>query len=294
MTIQEKTIFSMWSENTPAAVVKDKETIVFETKDCFNNQLLGEDAVLDALDWNAINPATGPVFIEGAMPGDVLKVSILDIEVGPVGTMAAIPNDGVLGKDFRKSVLKKIPVKNGTAEFSPEIRIPCKPMIGVIGVAPENGAIPCGEPGSHGGNMDNTRITAGSVLYLPVFHEGALLAMGDVHACMGDGEIMVTGLEIPAKITVKAEVLKGVSITDPMLETEEACYTISSDRELEKAIYKAVSDMNQIVMKKLDMSFEEAGMLLSAMGNLQFCQVVDPKRTVRMEMKKTVLKDLGF
>ena len=115
MTIQEKTIFSMWSENTPAAVVKDKETIVFETKDCFNNQLLGEDAVLDALDWNAINPATGPVFIEGAMPGDVLKVSILDIEVGSVGTMAAIPNDGVLGKDFRKSVLKKIPVKNGTA-----------------------------------------------------------------------------------------------------------------------------------------------------------------------------------
>lgn len=294
MNIQEKTIFAMWSENTPAAVVKDRENIVFETKDCFNNQLLGEDAVLDALDWNAINPATGPVFIEGAMPGDVLKVSILDIEVGPVGTMAAIPNDGVLGKDFRKSVLKKIPVKNGTAEFSPEIRIPCKPMIGVIGVAPENGAIPCGEPGSHGGNMDNTRITAGSVLYLPVFHEGALLAMGDVHACMGDGEIMVTGLEIPAKITVKAEVLKGVSITDPMLETEEACYTISSDRELEKAIYKAASDMNQIVMKKLDMSFEEAGMLLSAMGNLQFCQVVDPKRTVRMEMKKTVLKDLGF
>lgn len=294
MTIQEKTIFSMWSENTPAAVVKDKETIVFETKDCFNNQLLGEDAVLDALDWNAINPATGPVFIEGAMPGDVLKVSILDIEVGSVGTMAAIPNDGVLGKDFRKSVLKKIPVKNGTAEFSPEIRIPCKPMIGVIGVAPENGAIPCGEPGSHGGNMDNTRITAGSVLYLPVFHEGALLAMGDVHACMGDGEIMVTGLEIPAKITVKTEVLKGVSITDPMLETEEACYTISSDRDLEKAIYKAVSDMNRIVMKKWNMSFEEAGMLLSAMGNLQFCQVVDPKRTVRMEMKKTVLNNLGF
>lgn len=294
MTIQDKTIFAMWSENEPVAVVKDQEIIVFETKDCFNNQLLGEDAVLDELDWNAINPATGPVYIEGAMPGDILKVSILDIQTGPVGTMAAIPNDGVLGKDITKSVLKKIPVKDGIAEFSPEIRIPCKPMIGVIGVAPKDGAVPCGEPGSHGGNMDNTRIAAGATLYLPVFHEGALLAMGDVHACMGDGEIMVTGVEIPARITVKAEVLKGISISDPMLEDEESCYTISSDQALEKAIYIAVSDMTQIVMKKLDMSLEEAGMLLSAMGNLQICQVVDPKRTVRMEMKKTVLKDLGF
>lgn len=89
-------------------------------------------------------------------------------------------------------------------------------------------------------------------------------------------------------------VLKGKSISDPMLENEEACYTISSDENLENAIYKAVSDMTQIVMKQLHMSLEEAGMLLSAMGNLEFCQVVDPKRTVRMEMKKTVLKSLGI
>lgn len=294
MKISGKTIFTMSADNVPAATVKDKDVIVFETKDCFNNQLLGEDAVLDELDWNAINPATGPVLVEDAMPGDVLKVSILDIQVAPVGTMAAIPDNGVLGKDITGSVLKKIAVKDGIAEFSADIKIPCKPMIGVIGVAPKEGSIPCGEPGSHGGNMDNTRIAAGSVLYLPVFHEGALLAMGDVHACMGDGEIMVTGLEIPAEVTVKVEVLKGKSISDPMLENEEACYTISSDENLENVIYKAVSDMTQIVMKQLHMSLEEAGMLLSAMGNLEFCQVVDPKRTVRMEMKKTVLKSLGI
>lgn len=292
MKISGETIFAMSAENKPAAVVKDQDVVVFETKDCFNNQLLGEDAVLDELDWNAINPATGPVFVEGAMPGDVLKVSILDIQVAPVGTMAAIPDNGVLGKDITHSALKKIEVKEGLAYFSPDITISCKPMIGVIGVAPKEGTIPCGEPGSHGGNMDNTRIAAGSVLYLPVFHEGALLAMGDVHACMGDGEIMVTGLEIPAEVTVKIEVLKGLSITDPMLENEDSCYTISSDKNLENAIYKAVSDMNHIVMKQLHMSLEEAGMLLSAMGNLEFCQVVDPKRTVRMGMKKTVLKRL--
>ena len=131
--------------------------------------------------------------------------------------------------------------------------------------------------------MDNTKIKAGATLYLPVFHEGALLAMGDVHACMGDGEIMVTGLEIPAEVTVTLEVLKGISIDNPMLEDSEACYT---------AVYTAVKAMTDILMRELGMSLEDAGMLLSAMGNLQFCQVVDPKRTVRMEMKKTVLKKL--
>lgn len=292
MKIQGKTVFAMSGSNEPAARVTSGTKITYVTKDCFNDQLSAEDAVLDELDWSAINPATGPVWIEEAEPGDVLKVSIETIQVADCGIMAAIPENGVLGGLIKESRLKKIPVKDGVAEFSPEIKIPCRPMIGVIGVAPAEGAIPCGEPGSHGGNMDNTRIGAGSILYLPVFHKGALLAMGDVHACMGDGEIMVTGVEIPAEITVTVEVLKGISIENPMLEDEEACYTIASDRVLEKAVYAAVSAMNGIVMKQLAMSFEDAGMLLSAMGNLQFCQVVDPKRTVRMEMKKTVLKQL--
>ena len=207
--------------------------------------------------------------------------------------MAAIPGNGVLGELVKENALKHIRVRDGIAEFSPGIRIPCSPMIGVIGVAPAGEeAIPCGEPGSHGGNMDNTRIGAGTVLYLPVFQEGALLAMGDVHACMGDGEIMVTGLEIPAEVDVQVEVLKGVSIRNPMLETEEACYTIASDEDLEKAVFSAVYDMTQVVMRQLNMPLEEAGMLLSAMGNLQFCQVVDPKRTVRMEMKRSVLRNM--
>ena len=116
--------------------------------------------------------------------------------------------------------------------------------------------------------------------------------MGDVHACMGDGEIMVTGLEIPAEVTVTLEVLKGISIDNPMLEDGEACYTIASHENVETAVYTAVKAMTDILMRELGMSLEDAGMLLSAMGNLQFCQVVDPKRTVRMEMKKTVLKKL--
>ena len=293
MRVEGQAVYAMRGKNRPGWKVKSGSELTFVTRDCFDNQLLEEDARLEGLDWDAINPATGPVWIEGALPGDVLKVTIREIRVAELGTMAAIPGNGVLGELVKENALKHIRVRDGIAEFSPGIRIPCSPMIGVIGVAPAGEeAIPCGEPGSHGGNMDNTRIGAGTVLYLPVFQEGALLAMGDVHACMGDGEIMVTGLEIPAEVDVQVEVLKGVSIRNPMLETEEACYTIASDEDLEKAVFSAVYDMTQVVMRQLNMPLEEAGMLLSAMGNLQFCQVVDPKRTVRMEMKRSVLRNM--
>lgn len=290
--VEGKTIFAMSSSAVPVCRAGSHETVTFVTKDCFDNQFTEEGDVLDSLNWDCINPATGPIYVEGAMPGDVLKVKIEDIRVASWGTMAAIPDNGVLGDCVSRGTVKRIPVRDGVAWFNQDIGIPCAPMIGVIGVAPEKGEIPCGEPGSHGGNMDNTKIKAGATLYLPVFHEGALLAMGDVHACMGDGEIMVTGLEIPAEVTVTLEVLKGISIDNPMLEDGEACYTIASHENVETAVYTAVKAMTDILMRELGMSLEDAGMLLSAMGNLQFCQVVDPKRTVRMEMKKTVLKKL--
>ena len=104
--------------------------------------------------------------------------------------------------------------------------------------------------------------------------------MGDVHACMGDGEIMVTGVEIPAVVTVTIEVLKGTSIKTPYLEDSHSCYTIASDENIEAAIEVATYEMAKIILDQLPMSFHEAGLLLSALFNLDFCPVVDPKRTV--------------
>jgi amidase len=285
-------VFAMSAENAAVLEVEDKSTVVFETMDCFSNQLTSEEQKIETLDWSCINPATGPVYVRGAQPGDALKISILDIKVAQYGTMVALPQNGVLGEYVQEGQIKRIEVKGGIAYFNSKIHLPCVPMIGVIGVAPERGAISCGEPGSHGGNMDTTKIAAGSVLYLPVFQPGALLAMGDVHACMGDGEIMVSGLEIPAEITVHIEVIKNAGIKNPMLESPHACYTIASHEDVEQAVKVATLDMANLLMRKNQLSFNEAGMLLSAAGNLQFCQMVDPKRTVRMEVPKTILSSL--
>ena len=287
MIIKDMCMFALGDNKENAVKVQQGEILEFHTRDCFNNQIASEDYVMDVLDWDHINPATGPVYVEGAEKGDVLKVEILDIKLDDVGTMCCLPENGVLGADITENQVKKVPIKDGKAIFN-QFELPLNPMIGVIGVAPENESVPCGTPGRHGGNMDNTKIAKGATLYLPVFHDGAYFGCGDVHVCMGDGEIMVSGIEIGAVVSVRLTVLKGVSIDNPRLEDAENIYTIASSEDIEKAIYTATKDMCGILQKNLGYTLNEAGMLMSAAGNLQFCQVVDPERTVRMAIPKTI------
>ena len=287
MIIKDMCVFALGDNKENAVKVQQGEILEFHTRDCFNNQIDSEDYVMDVLDWDHINPATGPVYVEGAEKGDVLKVEILDIKLDDMGTMCCLPENGVLGVDITENQIKKVPVKDDKAIFN-QFELPLNPMIGVIGVAPENESVPCGTPGRHGGNMDNTKIAKGATLYLPVFHDGAYFGCGDVHACMGDGEIMVSGVEIGAIVSVRLTVLKGVSIDNPRLEDAENIYTIASSEDIEKAIYTATKDMCGILQKNLGYTLNEAGMLMSAAGNLQFCQVVDPERTVRMAIPKTI------
>ena len=287
MIIKDMCVFALGDSKENAVKVQQGEILEFHTRDCFNNQIDSEDYVMDVLDWDHINPATGPVYVEGAEKGDVLKVEILDIKLDDMGTMCCLPENGVLGADITENQVKKVPIKDGKAIFN-QFELSLNPMIGVIGVAPENESVPCGTPGRHGGNMDNTKIAKGATLYLPVFHDGAYFGCGDVHACMGDGEIMVSGVEIGAAVSVRLTVLKGVSIDNPRLEDAENIYTIASSEDIEKAIYTATKDMCGILQKNLGYTLNEVGMLMSAAGNLQFCQVVDPERTVRMAIPKTI------
>ena len=289
MIIKDQYIFALGEGVNQAIPVNLNEEVIFDTRDCFNNQITTCDYKIDELDWEHINPATGPVYFKEAKKGDILKVEIINIELDNTGTMCSLYENGVLGLDITENEIKKVKVEDGYCYFN-ELKLPVNPMIGVIGVAPKEGTITCGTPGEHGGNMDNKRITTGSTLYLPVFKDGAYFACGDVHACMGDGEIMVSGAEIPAKVTLKFDIIKGKSIKEPLLEDKDYIYTISSDEDIEKAIYNVTKTMNEIVMNNLGYSFNDAGMLLSACGNLRICQVVDPKRTVTMQLSKTICK----
>ena len=288
-------VYTMSARHAPAGRVPSGASVIFETLDCFENQITRESQLLSGIDWEHINPATGPLFVEGALPGDVLKVDILDIRLASQGTMTALPGDGALGGLLTQERTKIIPISGGKALFSEQLALDLSPMIGVIGTAPAGGAeIPTGTPGLHGGNMDNRRIGKGSTLYLPVNVPGALLAIGDLHALMSDGEVLICGLEIPGEVEVRVEVLKELSIPLPLLCAGEEIITIASAPTLDEAALNAAQNMLKLITCRSTLDPQEAGMLLSLRGELCICQIVDPMKTARMEFPLDILKQYGF
>lgn len=285
-------VYAMSAENEAAASCKPGETVVFETQDCFSDQIQSEDVLFESTNWETINPATGPLAIEGAEIGDTLKVKIKKIELNDHGVMVAVPEMGFLEEFITESETKIIPIEGDKALFNDNIEIKLNPMIGVIGTSPgkDEEAVPCGTPDSHGGNMDTKVIKEGSTLYLPVRVPGAMLAMGDLHAAMGDGEVVVTGIEIAGEVTVEVDLIKDKALSDPMVETDAAFYTIASAEKLDDAASKASNNMFEFLNQRLDLSNNEIAMLMSIICDLQVSQVVDPKKTARMRVDKEVLK----
>lgn len=291
----EHVVYSMAAGHAPAASVPSGAVVTFETMDCFDNQITQECQLLSGIDWGHINPATGPLFIEGAEPGDLLKVEILDIRLAPQGTMTAMPGEGTVGPLLTEERTRIIPVADGKVRFSEQVELEACPMIGVIGTAPASGEeIPTGTPGTHGGNMDNHRIGKGAVLYFPVNVPGALLAMGDLHALMADGEVLVCGLEIPGQVDVRVEAVKGASLPVPVVCVDGQVITVASAPTLDQAAEDATLNMLRIVTERSTLDPQEAGMLLSLKGELRICQIVDPMKTARMEFPMDILKKFGF
>lgn len=284
----DKTIFSMDKNNEPVLKAKSGDSIVFETCDCFSDVIVTENDLVSGIDFNRVNPATGPLYIEGAEPGDVLKVDIIRIDINDQGAVVTAPGLGRLSDniEYEETVIGKI---QGDFLDYKGIKIPINKMIGVIGTAPLEEGISTGTPHDHGGNMDCKMIKEGVSLYLPVNVEGGLLALGDLHAAMGDGEIMGSGMEIAGEVEVKVEVLKDFDYGLPLIETKDKWITLGSRKTMEEASDLAIKNMVDLIMKRTDLTMNQAGMLLSIAGNLKVCQVVDPNMTMRMEIDKNLL-----
>lgn len=267
-------VYNFSAKNKAVKRVKKGEKVEFQTLDCFSNQVQSEDQLVTSLDFNRVNPATGPVFVEGAKPGDVLVVDLLDIEIEDRGFIATLPGTGPL---FEEGGLrtKEIPIEDGHIVFN-DVKLPIDPMVGVIGLAPKTGEVACGFPGAHGGNMDCNKIVKGSRLYFPVNVEGALFQLGDLHARMGDGEIAGSGVEIPGKVKVKLDIIEDLEIQWPILETEDMWYAIGSDEEFEKALHYASKQIQDLVCKAYGWDKTDAYLYMSAVGSFEICQGCKP------------------
>ncbi|MCL2632362.1 MAG: acetamidase/formamidase family protein [Coriobacteriia bacterium] len=280
----------------PVLTVSQGEEFILETRDCFANQLKTNDDTLDDLDWTQINPATGPVFVEGVKPGDLLRIDIKHIELIGTSVMTTIPGSGAISGVTEASTL--VLENTGGVLALPtalgDLKLELKPMIGVIGLAPESESVPNGTPGVHGGNMDCNLIGEGASLYLRAAHEGGLFGCGDIHALMGDGEVVVCGAETPARSTFEISVVDYKALPVPFLETDDRYISIASAATSDEAYKQAIDQMFDFLTDIVGLPANDAGRLMSLIGDLRFCQVVDPLITIRFEFPKAQLLELGF
>ena len=292
----EKFVKALSADAASILRVPDGATVAVKTKDCYENTLRAENDPRGPYDGpkGGGNPATGPIFVEGAMPGDTLQCDILSIDVGNYASMRISKRGGLMYDRVTEPIVRCIPLKDGRAELA-GVSMPLDPMIGVIGVAPENGAIDTETPGAHGGNMDVRLIRAGTTLYLPVKHPGALLALGDVHAKMGDGEMCVCGLECPATVTLRVSVIHNRQEAWPVLRGEDGSISIlASGETLDKAAKLAADGMLDFLAKRSNIDVNELILLMSLICHLEVCQVVDPLITARVRLEGGAMPDIAF
>jgi amidase len=231
------------------------------------------------IDDSKINGATGPIFIEGAEPGDSLLVKILDIKPNSLGLARIFPKDGQLSHLISEPYAKFFDVFETHIEMNENVHLPLKPMLGVIGVAPEDGEIATMPAGRHGGNLDNNENAIGATIYLPVKHDGALLGIGDMHASMGDGEIGGTGIEIGGNVLIEVDLLKSKTTDFPVTETESSWITHGvANEDITEAMRLATLEAANLLVTQWGFSMEDAFIFLSVRGDLGIAQNVHPSK----------------
>ncbi len=283
----------MDKKNAPAAHCASGDCITFQTKDCFGEHIRADADPVRTVPDGEHNLATGPLYVDGAEPGDLLKVDIQRIAIDDQGCQALLPGTGPLGHHVQEEYAKVFPIREGCVVFSDQLRIPVSPMIGVIGTAPAGEGVATVTPGEHGSNMDNRKIQEGATLYLPVNVPGGLLAMGDLHAVMGDGEVSTCGLEVSGEITVRVTVIKDSGLPVPFLKTADEYMTIASSETLDQAAKGACEKMYAFLEQAPGLDACGRITLLSLVGHMEVCQIVNPLATARMTIPAWVAETCG-
>ncbi len=284
-----KVIYSFSPGNKPVARAKPGDLVLFETLDALGGQVKSEDTPLESIDWSRVNPATGPVYVEGAEPGDTLVVDVLDIAYSDTAVILVAPGYGALYDKKIRPRARILRVDDGFLRFG-SLRIKLRPMVGVIGVAPAEGEVPTGSLGEHGGNMDVSVLGRGVRVYLPVFVEGALLALGDLHLVQGDGEVCVSAAEVSGEVLVRVGLVKKCRPRFPVLDLGDRYAILAYGETLDEAAYRATEAAVEAIAKSQNLSFEDAYMLASLIVDLKINQVVDPYKGVRAEIPKDYVK----
>ena len=259
----------------PVARVQPGERVVFETYDASTGRIRRPEDVhsyLQVRDPRQVNPAAGPVWVENTRPGDDLIVTIEAIRLTDQGYIRAMPG-GVVSQGIDAPVAVIVPVEGGDTVLLPGgLRLPARPMVGVLGTAPASGEILTAVPGPQGSNLDCNLVRPGARVHLPVHVDGALFALGDVHASMGDAEVSGTGVEINAEVTVQLDVRRGEAPARPWIEVDGLIAATAHAPALTDAVSLATRGLMDLLRARLSVTPAEAYVLVSAYGDVRIGQ----------------------
>jgi len=271
--------------NPPAIRVGMGETFIMETNDRFQGYTSPEDAPMDLL-----LSMTGPVFVGGAFEGDTLAVEVLDIKPAQgYGWIVATPGRAMLKNRITEWRRRKVPIDGDVVRFSDAITLPYAPMIGRLGVAPAGEPKSCNSVGPFGGAMSNIAIGPGATVYLPVFVDGALLTIEDVHAAMGDGESASSAVEMGAEVTLRCDIATSFRTERPVVVTRHEVMTTGEGQTMEAASRMAMDEMATLIMRQLGLDAVDAAMLISAAVDARLSYVGGPPYRAKAAIARSLI-----
>jgi amidase len=279
----------------PCAEIELNETFIIETHDRIP-VIASSETLADSFKdhFSPIYSVTGPVFINGTYPGNVLRIEVFDITLHDRGIICATPGRAGFGDKIEESHSKIVDIRDSEIYFSEKIRVPVNPHIGKLATTPSDDRVPTGSPGPHGGNMDNKHLTTGSSIFLRVFVEGALLSLGDLHAAMGDGESNSSGVEAAGQVTLRCNLVKGLDVRQPLVVTPCEVQMLGHGKTLEGACKLALDHMAKLVCNELTIDYKDAAMLISIAGDLHICQIANPLVGVRVSLSRELFLDASW
>lgn len=269
-------------EYEPVGEVDLGDSFVVETRDCYDGQIAAPTTLRPDIDMSRFNRASGPISVAGTEAGDWVRVFIERVDVVGPGVMALTPGLGVLGDTIDDSSTRLLDVRDGRAWLTADIGVPLRPMIGILGIATAEESVPSSVPGAHGGNLDTRILEPGASLCLRANRPGLGLAVGDLHAAMGDGELGGTGIEIGGEVVLRVERMASELGDWPVAVTDDGVHVLASRPELADAVHDAFEDAVRLMAGWHQLAWPDAYRLTSVVCDLRISQVVNPRATARV------------
>lgn len=287
---RDQHIYVLDPAHSPAIVIDSGEELMVETWDAFEGSR--DPNVLDGKAM--IGAATGPIYVNGAEPGDALRVDFISIKpkIAEGASHLVSPGRGFLSQDFLEGYSTAMTIENGFVVLPRGTRIPLSPSMGLVATTPSYRQLTASDSGPYGGDIDLKELVEGSSLYLPVFVPGGLLALGDCHAVVGDGAVAGTGAECSSDSHIRVTVEKGMDITSPQALTPDYFVILYYGDDLSVAMKGAVRSMVDVLVREKGLEPYDAYTLLSVAGDIRISRTFRPISPVKMMLSRSVLEQL--